>query len=74
MKISKQVIASAKELIDLIGADDVQEVEIERKLFGRGRIRIVRASEQAPLCKHYPRHRRQHLHLLMSLRRRLKMP
>ena len=51
MKISKQVIASAKELIDLIGADDVQEVEIERKLFGRGRIRIVRASQQAPIVQ-----------------------
>ena len=51
MKISKQVISSAKELIDLIGADDVQEVEIERKLFGRGRIRIVRASQQAPIVQ-----------------------
>ncbi len=51
MKISKQIIASAKELIDLIGADDVQEVEIERKLFGRGRIRIVRASKQAPILQ-----------------------
>ena len=51
MKISKQVMASAKELIDLIGADDVQEVEIERKLFGRGRIRIVRASQQAPIVQ-----------------------
>ena len=51
MKISKQIIASAKELIDLIGADDVQEVEIERKLFGRGRIRIVRASQQAPIVQ-----------------------
>ncbi len=51
MKIPKQVIASAKELIDLIGADDVQEVEIERKLFGRGRIRIVRASQQAPIVQ-----------------------
>ncbi len=51
MKISKQVIASAKELIDLIGADDVQEVEVERKLFGRGRIRIVRASQQAPIVQ-----------------------
>ena len=51
MKISKQVIASAKELIDLIGADDVQEVEVERRLFGRGRIRIVRASKQAPIVQ-----------------------
>jgi len=51
VKISKQVIASAKELIDLIGADDVQEVEVERKLFGRGRIRIVRASQQAPIVQ-----------------------
>ncbi len=51
MKIPKQVIASAKELIDLIGVDDVQEVEIERKLFGRGRIRIVRASQQAPIVQ-----------------------
>ena len=51
MKISKQIIASAKELIDLIGTDDVQEVEIERKLFGRGRIRIVRASQQAPIVQ-----------------------
>ncbi len=51
MKISKQIIASAKELIDLIGADDVEEVEIERKLFGRGRIRIVRVSQQAPIVQ-----------------------
>lgn len=51
MKISKRVIASAKELIDLIGADDVQEVEIERRLFGRGRIRIVRASKEAPVVQ-----------------------
>ena len=51
MKISKQVITSAKELIELIGADDVQEVEIERKLFGRGRIRIVRASQPAPIVQ-----------------------
>jgi len=51
VKISKQIIASAKELIDLIGADDVEEVEIERKLFGRGRIRIVRASQQAPIVQ-----------------------
>lgn len=51
MKISKQIIASAKELINLIGADDVEEVEIERKLFGRGRIRIVRVSQQAPIVQ-----------------------
>ena len=51
MKISKQVMARVKELIDLIGADDVQEVEIERKFFGRGRIRVVRATEQVPIVQ-----------------------
>ena len=51
MKISKQVMAMVKELIDLIGADDVQEVEIERKFFGRGRIRVVRATEQVPIVQ-----------------------
>ena len=45
------MISALKELIDLIGADDVQDIEIERKLFGRGRIRVVRASEQAPIVQ-----------------------
>ncbi len=51
MKISRQVIEVAKELMDLIGADDVQEVEIERGFFGRGRIRIVRASQPASIVQ-----------------------
>ncbi len=51
MKISKQMMADLKELIDLIGADDVQEVEIERKFFGRGRVRITRANGQVPIVQ-----------------------
>ena len=51
MKISKQMMADLKELIDLIGADDVQEVEIERKFFGRGRVRVMRANGQAPIVQ-----------------------
>ena len=51
MKISKQVMAVVKELIDLIGADEVQEVEIERTFFGRGRIRVVRANGQVPIVQ-----------------------
>ena len=51
MKISKQVMAVVKDLIDLIGADEVQEVEIERKFFGRGRIRVVRANGQVPIVQ-----------------------
>ena len=51
MKVPSQVIDTIKELIDLIGADEVQEVEIELKLFGRGRIRIVRTGQQAPFVQ-----------------------
>ena len=51
MKVSSQIIATLKELLDLIGADDVQEIEIERGFFGRSRIRVVRASEQAPIVQ-----------------------
>ena len=51
MKVPSQVINTLKELIGLIGADEVQEIEIERKLFGRGRIRITRAGQQAPIVQ-----------------------
>lgn len=51
VKISKQMMAVLRELIDIIGADDVQEVEIEHKFFGRGRIRVVRANGRAPIVQ-----------------------
>ena len=51
MKVSSQLMEVLRDLIELVGADEVQEIEIERRFFGRGRIRIVRVGQQVPIAQ-----------------------
>ena len=43
MKLSRDLRRILQELIDLLGSDDIREIEVERRLLG-GRIRIVRGT------------------------------
>ena len=51
MKVSSQLMDALRDLIALVGADDVKEIEIERRFFGRGRIRVVRMGQQTPIVQ-----------------------
>ena len=46
MRFSRRFREVLQELIDLVGGDDIREIEIERTFLG-GRIRIVRGGSQA---------------------------
>lgn len=46
MKLSKVMMDSVRELMGFIGEDEVQEIEIELGLWGRGKIRISRTGSQ----------------------------
>ena len=49
MKLSKNLRRTLRDLIDLLGIDDIREIEVEQRLVG-GRIRIVRgAAPPAPV-------------------------
>ncbi len=49
MKLSKNLRQTLQELIDLLGRDDIREIEVEQRLVG-GRIRIVKgAAPSAPV-------------------------
>jgi len=51
VKVPSQLMEVLRDLIALVGADEVTEIEIERRFFGRGRIRVVRAGQQAPIVQ-----------------------
>ena len=38
--------AVLQELVDLVGRDRVREIEIERRMFGGGRIRVAGGTQQ----------------------------
>ena len=46
MKITKELMDAVRELVNLIGEDEVHEIEIERGPWGQGKIRISRESSQ----------------------------
>lgn len=47
MKLSKSLMEAVRALVDLVGADNIQEIEIERRALGGSRIRVVGAKGQA---------------------------
>lgn len=47
MKLPKHTVDALRELMDVIGADEIQEIEIECGWWGRGKIRIVKAGAWA---------------------------
>ncbi len=47
MKLSKELMDAVRELVGIIGEDEVQEIEIERGPWGQGKIRVSRTSSQA---------------------------
>jgi len=50
LRLSKRCLGSLRKLIDLLGDEGIQEVEVEKRLFGGGRIRVVKGTGQsAPL-------------------------
>lgn len=50
MKLPKDVMDTLRELVALIG-EDVQEIEIERGWWGRGKIRISKVGAHAPVVQ-----------------------
>ena len=48
MSFSKRFDKLLSELVDLVGADDVGEVEVERRFFGGWKIRVSKSGENAP--------------------------
>jgi len=46
VKITKELMDAVRELVNLIGEDEVHEIEIERGPWGQGKIRISRESSQ----------------------------
>jgi acetyl-CoA carboxylase biotin carboxyl carrier protein len=53
VKLSRNLRRALQELIDLLGNDDIREIEVEKRLVG-GRIRIVRGAAQAEPIPLYP--------------------
>lgn len=46
MKLSKETMDTVRELVGLIGEDEVHEIEIEQGPWGRGKIRIAKTGPQ----------------------------
>lgn len=55
MKLSKEIRKTLQELIDLVGKDNIQEIEIERGFLGKGRIKVVGANNAAQYALPLPR-------------------
>jgi len=54
VKLSKELMDAVRELVGIIGEDDVQEIEIESGPWGQGKIRIARVSSQTPIFHSMP--------------------
>lgn len=54
VKLPKHTVDALRELMDVIGADEIQEIEIERGWWGRGKIRIVKAGAWTPVAHPVP--------------------
>ena len=48
MRFAKRLIKVIHELLDQFGEDNIKEIEVERGLFGTGRIRVVKAFDEIP--------------------------
>ena len=46
MRFSKHFLETLRELLNLVGDDNLQEIEIERRFLGGGRIRIVKGGDR----------------------------
>jgi acetyl-CoA carboxylase biotin carboxyl carrier protein len=53
VRFSRRLIAVIRELMGLFGEENVKEIEVERGLFGKGRIRVVKAFEEGPALPGY---------------------
>ena len=52
MRFSKRLLGTLRDLLDLVGEDNIKEIEVEQRFPGGGRIRIVKGGEHpvyAPL-------------------------
>ncbi len=45
---TRQIKAALRELIDLLGQDNIREIEVERRLFGCGRVRVATGPAPTP--------------------------
>lgn len=54
MKLSKEMMDAVRELVGIIGEDEVQEIEIERGPWGRGKIRISRKGSDMSVVQAVP--------------------
>lgn len=54
MNLSKELMDAVRELVGVIGEDEVQEIEIEQSAWGKSRIRISRVGSQAPVVQALP--------------------
>ena len=48
MRFAKRLIKVIHELLDQFGEDNIKEIEVERGLFGTGRIRVVKTFDEIP--------------------------
>ena len=49
MNLPKHMMDAIRELVDLIGSDEIQEIEVEQGPWGRSKIRIVRMGAVPPV-------------------------
>jgi acetyl-CoA carboxylase biotin carboxyl carrier protein len=54
VKLSKDLMDAVRELVSLVGEESVQEIEVERGLFGQGKIRISRKGQEGPVFHGVP--------------------
>ena len=54
MKLSKEMKKTLQELIELVGKDNIQEIEIERGFLGKGRIKVVGGNSTAQFALPLP--------------------
>ena len=54
MNLSKELMNAVRELVGVIGEDEVQEIEIEQSAWGKSKIRISRVGAQAPVVQAVP--------------------
>ena len=54
VKLSKEMKKTLQELIDLVGKDNIQEIEIERGFLGKGRIKVVGGNSTTQFALPFP--------------------
>lgn len=54
MKLPKNLMDTLRDLVSLIGEDEIAEIEIERHFWGGGKIRISKVGQQAQVVQSMP--------------------